>query len=436
MKNVMTLVSSTADNFEETILKSVSVRDEFAPLIIFIEPYGACISMLKHAIKNGMSVIIMTANHGLRKIDPDILKLAWLVIEVDTASVSAVMAVAPVLQRLFVVHAVIPGFEYFVPIAAQVADALRLPSIPLQRVMGLRNKHHMRQCLQQAGVAIPKFNYVDSIRALDAAIDEIGFPAIMKPVDSAGSVCVSKVSDRLEAQAVLNAFLNHSIELWGHNLSKGMLMEEYIDGTEFSVEGVIANGKVVPFSITEKYLSPAGDFVEIGHIVNPEMDAEMKEKLHYYVELVIRALGADNCPYHAEVRITEVGEPILMEIAARLAGDKIADLINLVASRSYFDEVLSVYLGVPIGDHIELQGAAGIRFFYRPLISQYQSVSGFAEVTGAAIVDKQLYYQPAQPIAAFPKALRRLGHVIIQSDDAHDLAYRLHKMDEQVDFIE
>lgn len=436
MINEKNYVIFGASDIESKMMNIASSYQKAAPLLLFIEPYGACLSLLKHAVAHGMSVIIMTANDDLRKIAASILKEALLTIQVETADNAAMIAAANLLRSLFTIDAVIPGFEYFVPVAAAVAAQFSLPSIEENNVFGLRNKYEMRKKLQAKGVLVPEFELIQNLDALERALDGVDFPRILKPIDSAGSVCVSKVNSAEEALSVFAAFNNEPITLWGHTLSSSMLLEEYINGKEYSVEGVVANDRVIHFCITEKILSDEGDFVEIGHIVNPELEIKVQDKIRFYVNDVIKALGANHCPFHAELRLTETGEPVLMEIAARLPGDKIAELINLVSSQSYFDAVLAVYLGMPISEDILLHGAAGIRFFYRPTIACYSQVEGFNHLVEADLVDKSLYYQPDQFIPSFPKALRRMGHVILKSTKSAGLSYRLHQLDKQVNFIE
>lgn len=436
MINENNYIIFNATDVAQKIVNIASSYDKEAPLLLFIEPYGACLSLLKHAVARGMSVVIFTANQDLRRISESVLNDALLTIEVETADIAAVLAAANLLSQVLPIAAVIPGFEYFVSAAAAVAKELSLPSIADENVLGLRNKHEMRKRLKEHGVAVPAFTCVEKVDDLELAFTQIEFPAILKPTDSAGSVCVSKVHREEEARSVFTEFSKEAITLWGHTLSSSMLLEEYISGKEYSVEGVVANGRVIHFCITEKILSDEGDFVEVGHIVNPALDENVSEVIRKYVNEVIAALGANHCPFHAELRLTDIGEPILMEIAARLPGDKIAELVNHVASQSYFDAVLAVYLGLPVSDEITLQGAAAIRFFYRPAISRFQHVDGFNQLDETGMIDKSLYYQPAQFIPPFPKALRRLGHVIVKSDQAVDLRYRLHNLDKQVNFVE
>lgn len=399
--------------------------------IIFIEPYGASISLLQRGIERNFNIIILTAKKDFRIVPESIIAQAKLAIQVDTADDDEVLSVIRGLSELLNIHAVIPGFEYFVPAAADAARMLNLPILTNYNVLALRNKDLMRQRLLASGIAVPEFLSVNNVTDLEKAMDTISFPAICKPVDAAGSVNVKKVTNKREAISAALRILEGVDILWGHKLARSLLYESYVQGKEYSLEGVVQRGKVIHFSLTEKQVSNQIDFIEIGHIVNVPVESSSKKKMERYVEQVIKALGMQNCPFHAELRLTELGQPILMEIASRLAGDKIGDLINLARGINYFDYIYATYLGEEIALPVFENHCAGIRFFYRPEIDQYSSIVGVNSLP--KMQELKFYYQSGDVIPAFPKPLRRLGHVILK-DSYQNLVVNLDYVDSQVAF--
>ncbi|RDI44841.1 ATP-grasp domain-containing protein [Aquicella lusitana] len=405
-----------------------------AQTIVFVEPYGASLSLLKHGLSRGFNIIILTANTDFRQLSHAILEKASLAICIDTIKTAEVIAVMESLRNIFPIHAVIPGFEYFVPVAARASLSLGLPGMHPTYVMRLRRKDLMRQALQAAGIQVPRFSLVNSMSDLGKAIDSIGLPAICKPIDAAGSVNVRRVSTKEEATtAALRILEGHDV-LWGYPLARHVLYEEYIEGKEYSVEGIVQYGRIYHFSLTEKNVSDQLEFVETGHIVNVPVEAGLKKRIENYVEDVLHHLGANHCPFHAEVRLNKEGKPVLMEIAARLAGDKIGDLINLAREINYFDYVYAAYLGESLPLPQMNSHFAGIRFFYRPEIESYASVTGREILTKYKIEEFVLYYGPGDPIPAFPKALKRLGHVIIKDDCYESLVHALDHIDHDIIF--
>jgi len=402
--------------------------------ILFIEPYGASISLIKRGIEKGWNIIILTADADLRVVPQQVIDSVKLAIKIDTANEMIIMDLVKSLYSMMIFHAVIPGFEYFVPIAAKVSRYLNLPGIALNQVMQLRRKDLMRLQLKRVRFNIPRFCIIHSIKELDNASTTIGFPLVCKPIDAAGSVNVKKVNNKSEAVIAARRILEGNDVLWGHKLSNSVLIEEYVEGKEYSLEGVVINGVVTHFSVTEKKVFDQSEFIEIGHIVNPPISTQVKQVLEHYIENVIVVLGANYCPFHAEIRIDHQGKPVLMEMAARLAGDKIGDLITLSRGINYFDYVYAAYTGEALPFYSAPASPVGIRFFYRPEVARYSKVLGLEIAKQYQIEDIQFYYPPAMPIPSFPKPLRRLGHVIMKNDNYVQLCQQLEQVDASISF--
>lgn len=420
--------------FIELIVQAYKNFDLTKKTILFIEPYGAVISLLKRGLEKKYNIIVLTANCDFRVVPDDILNQATMGINIDTANNNSVLELVGKLQQYISIDAVIPGFEYFVPIASKVSTLLKVPGIDCKKVLNLRRKDLMRTALDKADLNSLRYYLMTSLEDINEAVDYIGFPAICKPIDAAGSVHVKKVENKKELLEAANRILNGNDVLWGHKLSNSLLLEEYIDGKEYSLEGIVQDAAVVHFSTTEKFVSDQSEFIEIGHIVNAPIERQLHIKIQNYIEQVIKVLGADNCPFHAEVRLRNDGEPVLMEIAARLAGDKIGDLLCLSRDINYFDYVYAAYLGIKLPLAEMKNNYAGIRFFYRPHVDMFTTVTGMDAAKLHAIEDIAIYYKANVSIPAFPKPLRRLGHVIAKSDDYNKLSKMLHDIDSDIHF--
>src|SRR3990167_4248787 len=130
---------SVNDNaFIQSIKQAYDSFDHGSKTIIFIEPYGAVLALLKRGLERGYNIVILTADADLRIVPPYILDQAKLAINVDTSHEHDVMHLIKAINRAIPIDAVIPGFEYFVPIASKAANYLRVPSISNKQVMALR----------------------------------------------------------------------------------------------------------------------------------------------------------------------------------------------------------------------------------------------------------------------------------------------------------
>ncbi len=422
------------ETFSQQVKAKCATWDLQKKTVIFIEPYGAINSLLKRALAQGHQVVVFTANSDLRVISGQIREAVHLAIQVDTANDRKLRQLGQALAKQWRFDAVVPGFEYFVPSAARLSRDLGLPGLAPAKVMNLRSKYFMRLALKKAGLTSPRFVLVKAMKDLPAALEKMGFPVICKPIDAAGSVHVKKVNNQAEAELAARRILEGQDLLWGHQLTHALLLEEYIPGKEYSAEGIVQNGKLLHYSLTEKFVADQSEFIEIGHIVNAPIEPLLKQRMERYLEQVMAALQADHCPFHAELRINKDGQPVLMEVAARLAGDRIGDLVGLAREVNYLDAVLATYLGERVSLPPMSERFAGIRFFYRPQLAAYSSLEGLEEAKKLPIEELAIYYQSRQPIPDFPKPLRRLGHVIMKADNYDYLVKTLRTIDENLIF--
>jgi biotin carboxylase len=142
----------------------------------------------------------------------------------------------------------------------------------------------------------------------------------VKPVTSAGSVGVSKVTSESELE---RAFARAGGSDAGQD-SAGVLVEEFFDGPQFSVEAFSEGGEHVVVGVTRKYSDPVG-FVELGHVSPADLRVEQRQEIDTYVQRILASIGVVNGPTHTEVVLTPRG-PRVIETHVRVGGDKIPDL--------------------------------------------------------------------------------------------------------------
>jgi len=184
--------------FIELIVQGYKKFDLAKKTILFIEPYGAVLSLLKRGFEKKYNIIVLTANSDFRVVPDEILNQATISIKIDTANNHSVVDLAEKLYQQMSIDAVIPGFEYFVPIASKVSALLKVPGIDYKHVLNLRRKDLMRTALNKAGLNNPRYYFLTTLEDVNKAIAYIGFPAICKPIDAAGSVHVKKVKNKKE----------------------------------------------------------------------------------------------------------------------------------------------------------------------------------------------------------------------------------------------
>lgn len=222
-----------------------------------------------------------------------------------------------------------------------LAEKLGLVGNSLECTNISTNKYEMRKAFQKNGVSVPKFFEISNINEL-AKIKEMKAPIIVKPTDRSGSRSITKIEDLNDVEKLKKA-INEAIEV---SFEKKAIVEEYIDGEEFSAEGITYKGKHTLLTITRKQTTGAPHFIETGHTEPAELSYEMQEKVKKEVFAGLNSLKIENSASHAEFKITPEGEVKIIEIGARMGGDCIgSDLVQISTGYDFLKMVIDVALG-------------------------------------------------------------------------------------------
>jgi biotin carboxylase len=139
------------------------------------------------------------------------------------------------------------------------------------------------------------------------------------------------------------------------------LVEEYLEGPLVSVETVSYQNEVHVLGITDRSVGKPPYFVAETASFPAKMDHE-----HEVIQMVIDALQAihfDFGPAHTEVIITKDG-PRIVEINPRLAGGPISLMMNWSFGRSFHEEIVKMFMGMPFSFESERKGiGAYLRIF-------------------------------------------------------------------------
>ena len=239
-----------------------------------------------------------------------------------------------------------------------VARELGLTANPASCDYIATNKYAMRAALREAGLYTPRNVKItqEELEGTQPVID-LEYPVIVKPTDRSGSRAITK----LESPEGLAAALREAIE---PSFEKAAIVEEYIDGKEFSCESISYRGQHTMLAITEKFTTGAPKFIETAHIEPAPLDGESVKNVWDCVSRALDALHIENGAAHAEFRVDARGRVKIIEIGARMGGGCIgSDLVQLSTGYDFVKMVLDVALGNEPDLRRQGRGQyAGIRF--------------------------------------------------------------------------
>ena len=200
------------------------------------------------------------------------------------------------------------------------------------------NKAIMRKCFEAHGVPSPKSVLIHKVDEFD--VTDFEYPLIVKPVDRSGSRGVIKVNDLNELGQAID-----SAREQGFN--DDILIEEYAQGQEYSVECISWKGKHTMLAITKKYTTNGPYFVEKAHLEPGIIDSVKCAKVEKEVFRALDSLGIENGASHSELKIDDNGRVVFIEIGGRMGGDCIgSSLVKLSTGIDFVEQVINVAMGV------------------------------------------------------------------------------------------
>lgn len=293
---------------------------------------------------------------------------------VDLLDRDALLAAARELAATRPVLGVFSWDEMLIVNTAHVAHELGLAGAGISGVEGCRDKSRNRRVLAGAGVAQPQFSFATDQAQAVAAADRIGYPVVIKPRGLGASIGVVLASD---AEAVRDAFraAEKVSRLAAPAYEGGALVEEYLTGPEFCIDGAVVDGHYVPLYLARKMLGLFPYFEEFGHVVNPFDELLSDPQLLATLALAHQAIEFQYGITDTEVKLTDRG-PVIVEINGRLAGD----FVPLLARFATGIEPGAVAVDVALGLQPDIPQAAdtrcvGVRFAYPPQDCVVESVS-------------------------------------------------------------
>lgn len=330
------------------------------------------------------------------------------IITADTANDAALELALSHLDRDYCVAAVFSSSEYYIAAASRLAAARGLPGPDPAAVALCRNKSSQRQRLAQHAVSSPQWRTVSTAAEAQEFTCTLGTPVVVKPLTGSGSVGVRLAMSPAEAAAATVVLLDQGANERGLAQEGSVLVEEYVDGLEFSVE--VFDGQVV--GITQKLLGAPPAFVEIGHAYPANIPAPLAASIGRVAIEATQALGLHYGALHIEVRSGPSG-PVIIEVNPRLAGGMIPALVHHACGVDLVDAALRRALGQAV--HIDSRPThrSAIRF----VVPEHEgTIIGFSGLDAArntaGIVEVTTRPQVPMAYRTHGDFRDRVGHII------------------------
>jgi len=303
-------------------------------------------------------------------------------------------------------------------VAALTAATLGLPWHSPEAVAACRDKHRTRELFAKAGLLVPR-NFSVPIEADPSrTADRASFPCVLKPLGLSASRGVIRANNKDEFSAAFERIrrilqqpeIRHLHEEW----NEAVQIEDYIEGREFALEGLLTRSELQVLAIFDKPDPLEGPYFEETIYVTPSRaSAHIQNAIVEATKKAIEALGLSHGPVHAEMRVNQSGV-YMLEVAARPIGGLCARALRFEGDLTLEDLIVLHAIGHQQPNPALAQPAMGVMMIPIPRAGIYQSVNHTNDPEVDEIVITAI---PGQKLIPLPEGASYLGFIFASGED-------------------
>lgn len=306
-----------------------------------------------------------------------------------------------------------PCSEVSMNVMGRIHDELNLSGVSRKQAVVATNKHLMREAFKKGDAPSPVSILAKSAEdAWEHFCNDFQTNAILKPSRNSGSRGIAKVERGISKKEFVCLY-DIALE---ESRDNSVLIEQFIEGPEFSVEIIVWDGKVNVLTVTDKKTTEAPHFVELGHNQPSCFPEEAVALIKDAAVRGVKALGVDKCACHAEVKVQD-GKAYLMEIGARMGGDFISTVLTRLSTGiDMVAAAINCALNIEpdLTPKAEPQGVC-IRYFC-PKPGKLVSISNTEALNDPRVYLWEIYHKEGDMIPEVTSSLCRSGHVIVTEE--------------------
>lgn len=324
-----------------------------------------------------------------------------------------------------------PCSEVAMNVMGRINDELHLSGVSRKQAVVATNKHLMREAFKQGGAPSPISILAKSAEDAWEQFRNFDCDGILKPSRNSGSRGISKVFKSVTSKD--DFIRNYEIAL-EESRDHSVLIEQFIEGPEFSVEVIVWNGNINVLTVTDKKTTEAPHFVELGHNQPSCFPEDTVAIIKDAAVKGVKTLGVDKCACHAEVKVMN-GKAYLMEVGARMGGDFISTVLTRLSTGiDMVAAAIDCALGIEpdLIPKAEPQGVC-IRYFC-PKPGKLMNISNTEVLDNPHIYESEIYCKAGDEIPEVTSSLCRSGHVIVTEETPQKAIKLAEKLISEVKF--
>lgn len=305
---------------------------------------------------------------------------------------------------------------------ARIAEKYGFSFFSVDTARWSTDKFLMKERFELGGIPHARGRLISRVEDAEGLV----YPVIVKPRDNSGSRGVKLCRNQEELR-------NSIVEALENSRLDSVLVEEYIEGPEYSIEGLHHDGKSEVIQFTEKKTTEFPYNVELGHIQPADISENNKQKICELVTRIGNSLGFINCPSHTELKINDRGI-FVIETSPRLGGDFISSTLTpLSTGVNLEDELLLIALGCPIKPTFRACYCSGVRFFAirEGNVIRHEPNAELIR-TWPYVVDFTFNLRKGDEVKRITSSLNRYGHFILMANNRESLEKAFEKYENSI----
>ncbi len=312
-------------------------------------------------------------------------------------------------------------------VAAQAAEHLgNLRFHPAAAARAASNKLLAREHFRAAGMPVPEFR---RLTLAEAASAKVKFPCVLKPLDSSASRGVIRANNREE-------FVEAAARI-GRIQEGDLIIEDYIPGREFALEGVVTAGRLQTLALFDKPDPLEGPYFEETIYLTPSREPDhIQRQIRVTAQAAVTALGLTDGPVHAEMRVNYRGVWIL-EAAARPIGGLCARVLRFGAPDFTLEHLLLRHaVGEDVSSAALAPGSHGVMMIPIPHAGVYRSVQGLEDARQVpGVEDIVITAKEGQALLPLPEGSTYLGFLFHRDRSADLVLDGLRQVHQRLKFV-
>ena len=322
--------------------------------------------------------------------------------------------------------AIVAVDDVAVVLAARAAEALKLPHNKPDSVATTRNKHQFRQRMAEAGLPAPKYRLMRVEGCPQTIASAVDYPCVLKPVTLSASQGVIRANNPAQfvtaferIQSILRKSSTKRDGVESDEAARQILIESYIPGIEVALEGLLVHGHLNVLALFDKPDPLEGPFFEETIYVTPSrLSEDQQHTITEATQAAIMAIGLEEGPVHAELRLTDDG-PVVIEVAARSIGGLCARILEFGAGIGLEELILRHALSLPIENIDRERRAGGVMMLPIPHTGVLRSVRGKSSALSVeGIIDLTITVPIGQDVVPLPEGRQYLGFLFAKAETA------------------